>query len=48
MSASLLVGHVVRKNDLAHDVETDHGNLRVFVTDVRRFDVKDSISVLST
>jgi len=27
--------------NLAHDVETDHGNLRVFVTDVRRFDVKD-------
>ena len=28
--------------------ETDHENLRVFVTDVRRFDVKDSTSVLST
>ena len=28
--------------------ETDHEDLRVFVTDVRRFDVKDSTSVLST
>ena len=28
--------------------ETDHEYLRVFVTDVRRFDVKDSTSVLST
>jgi hypothetical protein len=27
--------------NLAHDVETDHEYLRVFVTDVRRFDVKD-------
>jgi hypothetical protein len=28
--------------------ETDHGDLRVSVTDVRRFDVKDSAKALST
>ena len=45
VSFTVLVG---LSSDSLAQTETDHGGFRPFVTDVRRFDVKDSAKALST